>query len=1190
VFDESFSAAYRQAWKWAVELAAGGDEARGAALGRLDARFRLTRQRMVLCPYPERPLANLTGRSAQAAFLLCLVEAARAALGDPGARLLDAGTAVTATVEREGTEFRLGPVEGLDDGKMDCVWLLALRDVVVARENRREAEEALEDARRHARSHERDLRRVPVLRPCGTAEEALAVCSGLVHEVLAFLDGLADALSALPWRLPDGTVATVERMYVQPEVWTEERRDREREEPEGGRAAAAVGTRTGETLSALESERAVYYELPGAEQREARTKRRWDEVWRLRRRLVIKGAPGSGKTFLTRHAAVAALRESAARLRGQACTPDNVPLVLWVTASGLAESGAGTAGARLVAALRRRWHSLPPGEALGAWLADRIEHTDTTVVVDGLDEVTDPVEFTEAARALDSLSKVRLVATCRTLQWGEIWQHALTWRGVTAVELVPLDRRRQRQIVRRHFGDGGIDLAAQVESTLSRNTFLRDACGTPLLLTYACLLQGRDTLPAEVTYAGFYRLVTEMLLDGEFRDRSLTLPWRGQARKRSEVLRLLAGAAWRIFREAPAANRFAEDTWQEALAGAQETIRGLGLQPWELESCLEGLGVLVSGGRDRRGSPTWSFCHRTVLEFLAALGLSHESGWLEEAKKHFRFDPEWREVLKFLAGLVEDPGPLLDAVGGQEDDIFSSLLALACELAGAAGPAPGMAERRVALLELALARRRAEPELARMCLEDGLGGLCVSDADGMAALALVRRHAAHPQELVQIAALLRHPAFVPDLVAALQDPSCPMRKDAAEALGEIGDTSAVPALIAALGDRSRTVRTEAADALGEMGSVEAVPALIGVLDDFPLGVLNDFPDRQRWAAARALGQIGDASAVSALAFVLGVETGDITQLPVRVRLELDPSFLVRWYAVEALDKIGAASAVPILIAAMQDRSPRVRCSATRALDKIGAAPAVPALIAALQDLPDEGRRNAAEALGETGDTSAVPALITAMRDVSNAVRRSAAGALGRIGDASAVPVLTAALHDEGRLVRRAATRALGQIGTPLAVLALTAVLLGATDHVQAEDELDREEPEWDHKGRSMSAEALGLASDPSAIPALIAAMQDEEAKVKAEAALALGRLGATSAAPALMKAVQDKSKWVRDRATSALGRVGDASAVRALLDARHGGGSWDRPAADVALWGISQRTRTWISTGWLANPPSSGTE
>ena len=70
---------------------------------------------------------------------------------------------------------------------------------------------------------------------------------------------------------------------------------------------------------------------------------------------------------------------------------------------------------------------------------------------------------------------------------------------------------------------------------------------------------------------------------------------------------------------------------------------------------------------------------------------------------------------------------------------------------------------------------------------------------------------------------------------------------AAEALGKIGSNAAIPELVQALNDEDCIVRRSAAYALGKIGSVEAIPELVKAL--------NHHYYRVRRRAAEALGKI-----------------------------------------------------------------------------------------------------------------------------------------------------------------------------------------------------------------------------------------------------------------------------------------------------------------------------------------------
>jgi len=215
--------------------------------------------------------------------------------------------------------------------------------------------------------------------------------------------------------------------------------------------------------------------------------------------------------------------------------------------------------------------------------------------------------------------------------------------------------------------------------------------------------------------------------------------------------------------------------------------------------------------------------------------------------------------------------------------------------------------------------------------------------------------------------------FLKGVISKLKDDNGSVRKNAARALGIIGDAGAVEALEEALKDADVLVRGSATEALGAIGDAGAVGALEEALKDGIVSV--------RVTAAWALGAIGNARAVEALEEALKDEAAD-----------------VREYAAKALGHIGDSKAVEALIGVLKDEEEVVvvRGTAARALGAIGDAGAVDALKEALKDGNEDVRGNSARALGEVGDAGAVDALKEALKNETGYVLRSAKWALEQI--------------------------------------------------------------------------------------------------------------------------------------------------------------------------------------------------
>jgi len=230
--------------------------------------------------------------------------------------------------------------------------------------------------------------------------------------------------------------------------------------------------------------------------------------------------------------------------------------------------------------------------------------------------------------------------------------------------------------------------------------------------------------------------------------------------------------------------------------------------------------------------------------------------------------------------------------------------------AGLASPDP--VARARAACELRELGSGAAPALARLTamLDDG------SPVDGSVCANRTWRHggwtedATTPGEQAASALVaIGSPAYQP-LTQALAGPAWIARKNAAWALGALGNRSAIPLLTRALRDTEAPVRRRGAWALGALDSSEAVPALIEALKDTDAGV--------REQVAWALGAIGDRRAVDGLVGALG-----------------DSAAGVRKQAAWALGALGDSRAVSGLMKALKDPDAGVRKQAAWALGAIG---------------------------------------------------------------------------------------------------------------------------------------------------------------------------------------------------------------------------------------------------------------
>lgn len=226
---------------------------------------------------------------------------------------------------------------------------------------------------------------------------------------------------------------------------------------------------------------------------------------------------------------------------------------------------------------------------------------------------------------------------------------------------------------------------------------------------------------------------------------------------------------------------------------------------------------------------------------------------------------------------------------------------------------------------------------------------------------------------------------------------------------------------------------------------------------------------------------------------------------------------LRREAVKAIAALGpgASSAVPALVRATRDENAEVRFWAVEALRKIGAAAAResgPALTVVLADdiRPNqEAARRALESLGP----EALPVVLPALRSPDAWVRGNAAEVIGAIahGKSEAVKGLTALLTDDSLWVRASAAWAIGRIG-PRASAA-------AKPMAEALSEELRRDPSLAGAGQRLRVENLvyGLgrleASANRAVPLLVTVLYDGNDSLRLLAGEALAGVGGKAAGP-----------------------------------------------------------------------------
>jgi HEAT repeat protein len=251
------------------------------------------------------------------------------------------------------------------------------------------------------------------------------------------------------------------------------------------------------------------------------------------------------------------------------------------------------------------------------------------------------------------------------------------------------------------------------------------------------------------------------------------------------------------------------------------------------------------------------------------------------------------------------------------------------------------------------------------------------------------------------------------------------------------------------------------------------------------------------------------------------------------------------------------------------------------------------------------RKKAIFTAGDKKISSTIPTLIQILKeDTDTVARNSAARAMGKIADPNQLDLileaLIEALDDENYYVKLNSAWALGKLKDKRAVSGLatlvdpsqriyTFVGDGKTDGLTSETEANTKLKEEGMKFSDVIIEAIkaiGKIKDPSGIPPLIKALDDEaDGSVRCAAALALGKIGDASAVEPLLKILKtDKYWYVRRDIIKSLGKLKDPRATDELAKKTNDMYDEVKEEAFKALVSIGKPALSTIFQLYLKNP------
>src|SRR2546426_1131830 len=359
-------------------------------------------------------------------------------------------------------------------------------------------------------------------------------------------------------------------------------------------------------------------------------------------------------------------------------------------------------------------------------------------------------------------------------------------------------------------------------------------------------------------------------------------------------------------------------------------------------------------------------------------------------------------------------------------------------------------------------------------------------------------------ELARVLAASDARAFDAPLFREAQHyPDAVVRRQAALAIGRMGEAAGTDLLGEARGDSEPTVRAAAAFGLGLVKDARAVEPLLALVRSVPAA--EQGPPQAE--AVTAIAKIGGDEGAAALRGLLGSGTtagvptslaqstalleawrlGARAPVPGLLGFAEDPDLSARWHALYSLARLRVARGAPALLHALEDATPLVRAVAARGVSRAltDSARLDPQTVAArlqplVADRDPQVRVNALRALATLRDSSFARLAAPLANDADVNVAVQAETTLGALGGRAAVEALSARLGSAVFALRRQAVIALAQADSAAGVAAAAALArdadrrwrsVAAAAVAAAEDRAPLEAPPADRGGRAR-AQAL----------------------------------------------------------------------------------------------------------------------
>ncbi|MCP4256311.1 MAG: NACHT domain-containing protein, partial [Planctomycetes bacterium] len=746
-------------------------------------------------------------------------------------------------------------------------------------------------------------------------------------------------------------------------------------------------------------------------------------------RLVILGDPGGGKTTMLRWLATAYLLrhngdEAFSQIPDTQSLPDRSWIPILIRCRDLGEADLCRSFTDFLTQHLYKTELLPKdAEVMRAITLDRIAKGEALLLVDGLDEITNPhvrmMFCQELERTSTRYPNAPIVVTSRIVGYRDMpYRMGSGFEHGQIAELNREDKdhfaRQWVEITEQHqTDDEKIKRAQELLDALHSSDRIERLTGNPMLLTTMALVKRKvGKLPNRRTK--LYAEAVSVLLNWN--------PTRYETIEEDEAIPQLEYLAYEMCSRG--VQRLTEDDvfgLLDRLRTEYPNIRAIRRR--ESQAFLELLearsSILIKSGsiwqeNKISGKPAWEFRHLTFQEYLAARAF-HDgrypgrdkakslaeqvtplAGTVEKSKHNLRFGSEevevtesWRETLRLLVADCKD------------DDVDDVLLAILNPMAGEDVTITGRPRAVLAALCLAdepnISEQTATYVLERFAGEVGPGDARSNLNTSIDLAALETSNSIWSQLLKK------------SLVQEYCHRSPGMRAEIGGLLGMVETIGwsrsgihpivGLEGLVERIRSDDRVEVLSATLAVMEAAFEKNAINIPGLIDELLVLLGKGGPESQ--AAAWALLWLNGGFRSNEDAIWLPTEL----ELDVIINALFDAS-IDEWdlkrYLIHILGKVSNKKSLKAIISMINTSNTAFLGSIARMLVQLGDKQAVKPLLTKLDDDNADVRKEVIVALGQLGDKQAVKPLLTKLDDDNADVRKEVIVALGQLGDKQAV--------------------------------------------------------------------------------------------------------------------------------------------------------------------------------------------